>query len=62
MTLGLEIMEDIVIDVVGEGLKDSGEEQLLPLDESQSEQDRSTETSSGQSKDRDTYSPACMCI
>ncbi|XP_074511722.1 forkhead box D7 [Sebastes fasciatus] len=47
MTLGLDIMEDIVIDVVGEGLKDSGEEQLLPLDE----------TSSSQTKDLDTYSP-----
>ncbi|RVE69158.1 hypothetical protein OJAV_G00074880 [Oryzias javanicus] len=47
MTLGLEdnIMEDAVIDVVGEGVKDSGEEQLLPLDESRSEQERSTETS-----------------
>ncbi|XP_029294059.1 forkhead box D7 [Cottoperca gobio] len=56
MTLGLEIMEDIVIDVVGEGLKDSEEEQLLPLDES-----RSTETSSSQSKDRDTYSPDPAC-
>ncbi|XP_034394938.1 forkhead box transcription factor [Cyclopterus lumpus] len=52
MTLGLEIMEDIVIDVVGEGLKDSGEEQLLPLDESRSEQELSAE-----SKERDTYSP-----
>ncbi|GAA6215504.1 forkhead box protein D2-like [Lates japonicus] len=61
MTLGLEIMEDIVIDVVGEGLKDNGEEQLLPLDESRSEQDRGTETSSGQTKDRDTYSPAPAC-
>ncbi|XP_070704632.1 forkhead box D7 [Pempheris klunzingeri] len=58
MTLGLDIMEDIVIDVVGEGLKDSGEEQLLPLDESRSEQDRSTETSSSQSKERDSDSPA----
>lgn len=53
MTLGLEIMED-VIDVVGEGFKDSGEEQLFPLDESRSEQDRSTETSSSQSTERDT--------
>ncbi|KAK1875585.1 Fork head domain containing protein FD3 [Dissostichus eleginoides] len=47
MTLGLEIMEDIVIDVVGEGLKDSAEEELQPSDES-----RSTET-----KERDAYSP-----
>ncbi|XP_029364907.1 forkhead box D7 [Echeneis naucrates] len=61
MTLGLEIMEDIVIDVVGEGLKDSGEEQALPLDESRSEQDRGTETSSSQSKDRDSYSPEPAC-
>ncbi|KAM9345771.1 forkhead box D7 [Symphorus nematophorus] len=54
MTLGLDIMEDVVIDVVGEGLKDSGEEQLLPLDESQS-----TETSSSlQSKERDIDGPA----
>ncbi|XP_051244959.1 forkhead box D7 [Dicentrarchus labrax] len=58
MTLGLEIMEDIVIDVVGEGLKDSGEEQLLPLDKSRSEQDRGTDTSSSQSKEQDSYSPA----
>ncbi|XP_033501538.1 forkhead box D7 [Epinephelus lanceolatus] len=56
MTLGLDIMEDIVIDVVGEGLKDSAEEQLLPLDES-----RSTETSSGQSKEGDAYSPDPAC-
>ena len=54
-------MEDIVIDVVGEGLKDNGEEQLLPSDESQSEQERVTETSSGQSKGRDTYSPPPAC-
>ncbi|XP_068606252.1 forkhead box D7 [Brachionichthys hirsutus] len=52
MTLGLEeIMEEIVIDVVGEGLKDGAEEQLLSLDE-----DRGTETSS-QSAERDTASP-----
>ncbi|XP_068193386.1 forkhead box D7 [Antennarius striatus] len=51
MTLGLEIMEETVIDVVGEGLKDSAEEQLLSLDE-----DRSTETSSSQSAERDTIS------
>ncbi|XP_026180549.1 forkhead box D7 [Mastacembelus armatus] len=61
MTLGLDIMEDTVIDVVGEGLKDSGEEELLLLDESPSEQDRSTETSSGQNKDQDSYSPAATC-
>ncbi|XP_059204704.1 forkhead box D7 [Centropristis striata] len=61
MTLGLDIMEDIVIDVVGEGLKDSGEEQLLPLDESRSEQERSSETSSGQEEKRDTYSPDPAC-
>ncbi|XP_054464242.1 forkhead box D7 [Anoplopoma fimbria] len=54
MTLGLEIMEDIVIDVVGEGLKDIGEEQLLPLDESRS----STETSSSQSPDPECPSAA----
>ncbi|KAG7468956.1 hypothetical protein JOB18_023909, partial [Solea senegalensis] len=35
MTLGSEIMEDIVIDVVGEGLKDNGEELPLTSDESQ---------------------------
>ncbi|XP_068434415.1 forkhead box D7 [Clinocottus analis] len=58
MTLGLEIMEDIVIDVVGEGLKDSGEEQLLPSDESRSDQD---ETCSSQSKERDDYSPEPGC-
>ncbi|KAM6914337.1 forkhead box D7 [Lycodopsis pacificus] len=61
MTLGLEIMEDIVIDVVGEGLKDSGEEQLLPLDESRSEQERGAETPSSRSKERDTYSPEPEC-
>ncbi|XP_028268600.1 forkhead box D7 [Parambassis ranga] len=63
MTLGLEIMEDVVIDVVGEGLKDSGEEQLSSLDEAQSEEDRSAEetSSSQQSKDRDTYSQARDC-
>ncbi|XP_054615632.1 forkhead box D7 [Dunckerocampus dactyliophorus] len=33
MTLGSEIMEDIVIDVVGEGFRDNAEEQLLPPDE-----------------------------
>uniref|UniRef100_A0A3P9I795 Forkhead box D7 n=1 Tax=Oryzias latipes TaxID=8090 RepID=A0A3P9I795_ORYLA len=51
MTLDLEdnIMEDTVIDVVGEGVKDSGEEQLLPLDESRTEQERSTGTSIGPS-------------
>lgn len=43
-------MEDIVIDVVGEGLKDSAEEQLLPLDESRSR----TETSSSQTKESDS--------
>ncbi|KAF3700567.1 Forkhead box protein D3-A [Channa argus] len=48
MTLGLDIMEDIVIDVVGEGPKDGGEEEPLPLAESRSEQERSTETSSSQ--------------
>uniref|UniRef100_UPI0037E8CEF0 forkhead box D7 n=1 Tax=Semicossyphus pulcher TaxID=241346 RepID=UPI0037E8CEF0 len=58
MTLGLDIMEDIVIDVVGEGLRDSGEEQLLPLDDSRSEQDQ---TSSSRSPERDTYSPAAPC-
>ncbi|XP_034750484.1 forkhead box transcription factor [Etheostoma cragini] len=46
----LDIMEDIVIDVVGEGVKDSGEEQLLPGDESRS-------SSSLQSKERDSSSP-----
>ncbi|KAK5856757.1 hypothetical protein PBY51_008330 [Eleginops maclovinus] len=51
MTLGLETMEDIVIDVVGEGLKDSAEEELQPLDES-----HSTET-----KERDAYSPEPGC-
>ncbi|XP_029996131.1 forkhead box D7 [Sphaeramia orbicularis] len=63
MTLGLEIMEDIVIDVVGEGLKDNAEEQLLPLDESRTEQDRNSETlsSGSQSKDQDDYSPAPAC-
>ncbi|CAJ1075715.1 forkhead box transcription factor isoform X2 [Xyrichtys novacula] len=61
MTLGLDIMEDIVIDVVGEGVKDSGEEQLLPLDESQSEQERSKETSSSLSSERDSFSPAPAC-
>ncbi|CAK6960345.1 forkhead box D7 [Scomber scombrus] len=63
MALGLEIMEDIVIDVVGEGLKDNGEERLLPLDESRSEQDRNTEalSPSSEGKDRDTCSPAPAC-
>ncbi|KAF7658069.1 hypothetical protein LDENG_00017550 [Lucifuga dentata] len=65
MTLDSEIMEDIDIDVVGEGLKENAEEQLLPLDEARNEQDRNTETlivsSSGQSKDRDTHSPASAC-
>ncbi|XP_047427005.1 forkhead box D7 [Mugil cephalus] len=61
MTLGLEIMEDIVIDVVGEGLRDSGEEQLLPLDVSRSELDRGAETHGGQRKERDAYSPAPAC-
>ncbi|XP_034047064.1 forkhead box transcription factor [Thalassophryne amazonica] len=60
MTLDLEIMEDIVIDVVGEGLKDNAEEQLLPSDEAQ---ERTTETfsSSSQGKDADAYSPAPAC-
>lgn len=68
MTLGLEIMEDVVIDVVGEGLKDSGEEQPSPLlDEAQSEEEEQEErsaeetSSSQQSKDRDTYSQAPDC-
>ncbi|XP_047212853.1 forkhead box protein D1-like [Girardinichthys multiradiatus] len=53
MTLGLEgiVMEDIVIDVVGEGLKDSGEEQLSLSEESRSEQERSAETSCSQTED-----------
>lgn len=57
MTLGLEglvDMEDIVIDVVGEGLKDGGEEQLSLSEESRSEPERSAETSSSQTED-----PAC---
>nr|XP_019965579.1 PREDICTED: forkhead box protein D2-like [Paralichthys olivaceus] len=58
MTLGSEVMEDIVIDVVGEGLKDNGEEQPEPLDEK--EQDTET-SSSSPSKDRDTYSPVPVC-
>ncbi|XP_071774622.1 forkhead box D7 [Centroberyx gerrardi] len=62
MTLDLDLMEDIVIDVVGEELKDNGEEHLLPLGEAQSEQDRDTETltesSGSQSKDRDSCSPS----
>ncbi|XP_034448892.1 forkhead box transcription factor [Hippoglossus hippoglossus] len=57
MTLGLDIMEDIVIDVVGEGLKDNGEEQPDPLDE----KEPGTEASSSPSRDRDTYSPAPEC-
>ncbi|XP_072224839.1 forkhead box D7 [Leuresthes tenuis] len=63
MTLGSEdtVMEDIVIDVVGEGVKDSGEERLLPPDGSRSEQERNAETSSGRSEDRDTYSPSPAC-
>lgn len=46
-------MEDVVIDVVGDGLKDSGEEQLFPLAESE---DRSTGASNSQSTSRDTTS------
>ncbi|XP_061567817.1 forkhead box D7 [Cololabis saira] len=65
MTLGLEeiVMEDIDIDVVGEGLRDSREEQLLPPDECRSEQERSSaETSSSQiNKDRDSSSPPPVC-
>ncbi|XP_041634029.1 forkhead box transcription factor [Cheilinus undulatus] len=53
MTLGLDIMEDVVIDVVGEGGRDSAEEQLLPLDE----QERSAETCSSASTERDSFSP-----
>lgn len=65
MTLDLDLMEDIVIDVVGEGLKDSGEQHLLPLDEARGEQEGDSEaltvSSSSQSKDRDTYSPSPAC-
>ncbi|KAM6966094.1 forkhead box D7 [Tautogolabrus adspersus] len=57
MTLGLDIMEDVVIDVVGEGVRDSAEEQILPLDE----HERSTETCSSLSTERDTFSPASTC-
>ncbi|XP_055366793.1 forkhead box D7 [Betta splendens] len=52
MTLGLEIMEDFVIDVVGEGLKDGAEEEP-PSDEA-----RSAETSSGPSREQDASGPA----
>ncbi|KAM3864221.1 forkhead box D7 [Diretmus argenteus] len=65
MTLDLDLMEDIVIDVVGEGLKDNGEEHLLPLDDAPGEQDSTAETltvsSSSQNKDRDTDSPESGC-
>ncbi|KAK2833869.1 hypothetical protein Q5P01_017758 [Channa striata] len=61
MTLDLDIMEDIVIDVVGEGPKDVGEEEPLPSAESRGETERSTETSSSQGTELDAYgeTPAC---
>ncbi|KAM9393059.1 forkhead box D7 [Pholidichthys leucotaenia] len=58
MTLGLNIMEDVVIDVVGEGVKDGAEEQLLP---SRGEHERTTENAGGQSGDPDPRSPAPAC-
>lgn len=45
-------MEDVLIDVVGEGVKDSTEDRLVPLDESSPE---------AASEDRDLYSPAPAC-
>ncbi|XP_060946717.1 forkhead box D7 [Limanda limanda] len=53
MTLGLDIMEDLVIDVVGEGLRDPGEEQPDPLDEK--------EPGASSSPSRDTFSPVPGC-
>ncbi|XP_071031765.1 forkhead box protein D2-like [Oncorhynchus clarkii lewisi] len=65
MTLDLEPMEDFVIDVVGEGLRDNGEEHLvsLPLEETRSAE-HEPETflsSSGQDEDRDDCSPTSKC-
>lgn len=51
-------MEDVVIDVVGEGLKHSGEKQLFPLDESRGQEDQNSETSSSQSAEQDAASHA----
>lgn len=65
MTLDLEPMEDFVIDVVGEGLRDNGEEHLvsLPLEEARSAEHEPDTflSSSGQDEDRDDYSPTSKC-
>uniref|UniRef100_A0A3P8XYJ6 Fork-head domain-containing protein n=1 Tax=Esox lucius TaxID=8010 RepID=A0A3P8XYJ6_ESOLU len=65
MTLDLEPMEDLVIDVVGEGLRDNGEEHIvsLPLGEGRST-DNETDTllcSSGQDEYRDDYTLSSKC-
>ncbi|KAM4635498.1 forkhead box D7 [Polymixia lowei] len=62
MTLDLDLMEDIVIDVVGEGLKDNGEEHLLPLDEARSDQDPETETLIVSGSHGESYSPSSACL
>ncbi|KAJ7992745.1 hypothetical protein DPEC_G00281860 [Dallia pectoralis] len=64
MILDLEPMEDLVIDVVGEGLRDTGEEHLvsLPLDEGGIRAENETNTvlgSSGQDGYRVDYNPSC---
>ncbi|XP_029943192.1 forkhead box protein D2-like [Salarias fasciatus] len=50
-------MEDLVIDVVGEGGKDAAQEQLVPPDESE----LGVETSRSRSAHRDARSPAPEC-
>lgn len=52
------MMEDVVIDVVGEGFKDSGEDQLFPVNESPSAQNRSTDTSRSSGAEQDAVSNA----
>ncbi|XP_061604965.1 forkhead box D7 [Phyllopteryx taeniolatus] len=52
MTLGSEIMEDLVIDVVGEGLRENGGEQLEP------ERTVDALTPHGEERDSDSCSPA----
>ncbi|KAM9843139.1 forkhead box D7 [Aulostomus maculatus] len=62
MTLGLEIMEDIVIDVVGEGLRENGEEQVFPLDALRNQGERSPLSPSCQGQERDTHRHASACV
>ncbi|XP_056158047.1 forkhead box D7 [Lampris incognitus] len=59
----LDLMEDIVIDVVGEGIKDNGEEKpLFPSDGPRGEREHHTETPAvSPGSQRGSYSPDAAC-